>query len=352
MARKRKINRQYMEVQADRIEMVLASHRVPVRVDGGAVLPRWLRFNLTPAPQTRIRNVRNLAEELALALGADDVRVARDGHHLTLEIPRDDSEAVELLPMMEKLPRTAPMTACLGLAENGHPLLIRLSSPDVAHVLVAGTTGSGKTALMRSMLLSLAVANPQRKLQMVLIDPKARGFRPLAGLPHLLAPLLDDVGSVVQVLHKLLDEMVRRDQQQVSSPHIVIAIDEVVELLMQGGRPVLDALTRLAQRGREAGMHLLVGAQKPASQVFGTQLKANLPVRLVGRVSSAQDALVAAGIGGSGAERLLGRGDFIAVASGQASRFQAAYIDEHEIERLVAGLAGHRQVIFGEGRLQ
>ena len=174
MARRRTVNREYMEFQADRIEMVLASHRVPVRVHGGAVLPRWLRFDLTPAPNTRINKVRNLAEELALALGADNVRVARDGHHLTVEIPRPDSETVSLLPLLEKLPRTAPLTACLGLAENGRPLLVRLSSPDVTHVLVAGATGSGKTALMRSLLVSLAIANPQRDMQMVLIENESR----------------------------------------------------------------------------------------------------------------------------------------------------------------------------------
>ena len=319
-----------LNFQADRIERVLASHRVPVRVHGGAVAPRWVRFLLTPALGARVSAVRNLSEELALALGAGDVRVARDGESIAVEVPRADAEPVRLLPLLRSLQNIPPLAACLGLTDDGRPLLLRLPSPDVAHVLVAGATGSGKTELIRALLVSLALANRQSKLQFALIDPKARGLLPLAGLPHVIGQVASSPAASLALLERLLAEMERRDRENVSSPHIVVAVDELLDLLATGGKPVEAALTRLAQRGREAGLHLVAGVQKPSTAALGPLLKANFPVRLVGRVGSSDDARVAAGISGTGAEKLLGRGDFVLVAAGQTVRFQAAWLSAED----------------------
>lgn len=316
----------YLNFQADRIERVLASHRVPVRVHGGSVTPRWIRFMVTPSMGARIASVRNLSEELAMALGAQEVRVEREGESLTVEMPRPDAEPVRLWSLMQNIGQLPPHTACLGVTDDGRPLLMRLTSPDVAHVLVAGATGSGKTELMRSMLISLALTNRQSKLQMALIDPKSRGFLPLAGLPHLIEGIASDPTSALNLLHRLIAEMERRDRENLSSPRIVVAIDELLDLLAVGGKPVEGALTRIAQRGREAGLHLIAGAQKPSTAALGPMLKANFPMRLVGRVGSAEDARVASGTAGSGAEKLLGRGDYIAIGAGLSLRFQAAWI--------------------------
>jgi S-DNA-T family DNA segregation ATPase FtsK/SpoIIIE len=328
--------REYLNFQADRIERVLASHRVPVRVHGGAISPRWIRFLLTPAFGAKISTVRNLSEELALALGAQDVRVAREGESLALEMPRPDAEPVRLLPLLKSISTLPLLSACLGLAEDGRPLLMRLPAADVAHVLVAGMTGSGKTELMRTMIVSLALTNRQSKLQIALIDPKSRGFMPLAGLPHLIDQVASDAASTLALLEKLIAEMERRDQENISSPHIVIAVDELLDVLAAGGKQVEMALTRIAQRGREAGLHLIAGAQKPSSAALGPMLKANFPVRLVGRVGSTDDARVAAGVSGTGAEKLLGHGDFLAVASGQVVRFQAAWIPTKDWAQIVS----------------
>jgi S-DNA-T family DNA segregation ATPase FtsK/SpoIIIE len=230
--------------------------------------------------------VRNLSEELALALGAPEW-VAREGESLAVEMPRNDPEPVRLLTLMRGLDSIPRLTACIGLTDDGRPLLLRLPSPDVAHVLVAGTTGSGKTELMRSLIASLAMTHRQSKVQIVLIDPKRRGFLPLGGLPHLIDDIASDVGSALGLLEKLVMEMERRDATGISSPHIVIAVDELLDLLAVGGKPVELALTRIAQRGREAGLHLIAGAQKPSASALGGMLKANFPVRLVGRVGSA-----------------------------------------------------------------
>jgi S-DNA-T family DNA segregation ATPase FtsK/SpoIIIE len=336
-------NNDVLNFQADRIESVLASHRVPARVDGGTVSPRWVRFNITPALGARIATVRNLSEELALALGAQDVRVARAGEELTVEMPRTDAEPVRLLSLMRNVANVPPLTGCLGIADDGRPLLLRLPSPDVAHVLVAGTTGSGKTELMRTLILSLAMTNRQSKLQIALIDPKRRGFAPLAALPHVIEDVATTLDAILGLLHRLLGEMERRDHDGISSPHIVVAVDELLDVLaLDGvgargaGKEVEAALTRIAQRGREAGLHLVAGAQKPSAAVIGPLLKANFPTRLVGRVGSAEDARVATGLAGSGAEKLLGQGDFLAVAAGQTVRFQAAWTSAQDLNLIIS----------------
>ncbi len=330
MASHSTVSRDYLNHQADRIEHVLASHRVPVRVSGGAVTSRWIRYDLAPAAGAKIATIRNLSEELSLALGTPDVRLGREGERLTLEVTRPDAQVVRLLTLLEGLSHIPPLTACLGQAEDGRPLLIRLASPDIAHILVAGATGSGKTELMRAMVASLALTHRQAQLQVALIDPKRRGFAPLSKLPHLLAPVAADPAECEALLQRLVAEMERRDAQGLSTPHIVIVVDELTDLLANSSKRVEAALTRLAQRGREAGLHVIAGAQKPASAVLGPMLKANFPARLVGRVGSVEDARVASGIAGSGAEKLLGRGDFLAVAAGTTTRFQAAWISPQD----------------------
>jgi DNA segregation ATPase FtsK/SpoIIIE, S-DNA-T family len=291
----------------------------------------------------RIATVRNLSEELAMALGAKDVRVGRAGEELTVEMPRADAEPVRLLPLMRTVANIPPLAACLGVADDGRPLLIRLPSPDVAHVLVAGITGSGKTELMRTLILSLALTNRQAKLQLALIDPKRRGFAPLSGLPHVIDDVAAAPDAIRALLHRLIAEMERRDHDNISSPHIVIVVDELLDILAMdeaggrgGGKEIEAALTRIAQRGREAGLHLVAGTQKPAASALGPMLKASFPTRLVGRVGSPEDARVATGLSGSGAEKLLGRGDFLAVAAGQTVRFQAAWTSAQDWNQVIS----------------
>jgi S-DNA-T family DNA segregation ATPase FtsK/SpoIIIE len=326
--------RKMLEFQADQIEAVLTQHKAPGRVAGGTVTPRWVRFKVFPALGTRIATVKNLSEELAAALDAPSCRVARQGAAVMVEVPRADARQVELLPLMDELDNVPAVTAALGISDDGAPLLIRLPSPDVGHILVSGTTGSGKTALMRTMVLSLALRHPRRGgLALVLIDPKGRAFADLAGLPQLARPVVVD--GATQVLAELVALMERRDARRESTPPVVVVIDELADLMMTGGKEAEYQLTRLVQRGREAGIHVVAATQKPSSAVVGSLVKANFPVRIVGKVTSAQDARVASGWPGTGAERLLGRGDFIAVAEGQTHRFQAAYIADEEVAALM-----------------
>jgi S-DNA-T family DNA segregation ATPase FtsK/SpoIIIE len=335
-----------LHFQADRIEMVLASHKVPARVTGGIVTPRLVRFHLTTPLGVTVRKVANLSEEIALSLGAPSCRIQRREGQVEVEVPRAEGKVVPLLPLCRRLlargtggqAAIPPHTAVLGLDQEGVPLLLRLPSPNVAHVMIAGTTGSGKTALARTIVTSLALNNSQRSLQLVLVDPKGRGFLPFEGLPHLLVPVVTRVDEALPLLRRLVAEMERRDAQGRCEPRLVVALDELADLVQVGGREVEAALTRLTQRGREAGIHLVACTQKPTAAVIGGLMKSNFPVRIVGSVPSPEDAKVATGMGGTGAERLLGQGDFLVVAQGQVTRMQAAYTSVDVLQEVVSKL--------------
>lgn len=355
--------RRVLEYQADQIEMVLTSHRVPGRVMGGVVTPRWVSYQVLPEISTKVSRVMALSEELALRLGAKGVRVSRQGAAIQVDVPREDGQVVRLLSLCRRLKEMPKQTAILGLDETGVPLLLRLPSPEVAHVLVSGTTGSGKTALVRSMALSLAMHNRLGEVQMVFIDPKGNGFDPFTsfdklggGLPHLLRPAVQEVHQAIFLLGEMVEEMVRRDRENISEPRVVIFIDEVADLMEQGGKAMDRLMTRLTQRGRSAGLHIIACTQKPLAASIGSLTRSNFPVRLVGSVASADDAKIAAGIPGTGAEKLLGRGDFLLVAKGHVTRFQAAYVNEQEIRQIVsrmnAGGRNSRRWLTEEENLQ
>lgn len=330
--------RRTLDMQADRIEAVLARHRVPGRVQSGVITPRYVRFQVATELGTKVNKVAALANEIAMALGKREARVYRQGSAINVEVPRVDSDPVRLLPLCNRLATVPAITAILGVEENGTPLLLRLSAPDVAHVLIAGTTGSGKTALARTLLTSLAMHNRQGEVQLVLIDPKGRGFGPLVGLPHVLGDVHRDADSAIQRLRWLVHEMERRDRAHISTPVLVVAVDELADLLQTGGSAVEGMLTRLSQRGREAGIHLVACTQKPTAELIGGAMKANFPVRLVGAVASRDEARYASGLADSGAEKLEGKGDFLLVAKGEVVRFQAAWIGKEDMERVTTKL--------------
>jgi S-DNA-T family DNA segregation ATPase FtsK/SpoIIIE len=330
-----------LEFQSNQIELLLASHKIPSRVLGGTVTPHTVRFQLTTRMGTPLSRIHRLSEEIAMSLDAPSCRVVRANGTLNIEIPRAHPARVILLDLCQRLAYAPPCSPVLGMDENGTPLLLNLTSPDVAHALICGTTGSGKTALARTMALSLALHNPQRQLQLLLVDPKGRGFAPLAGLPHLLCPPIADAPAALARLTWLVQEVERRDRHGVCEPRLVLFIDELADLLMIGGPELEFALTRLSQRGREAGVHLVACTQKPTTAVIGSLTKANFPVRLVGAVTSPEEAKVAAGISGTGAERLQGHGDFLLVLKGQTTRFCAAYTSPLDAQQQTRRLQGN-----------
>jgi len=347
------MEKRLLNLQADKIEMLLAAHRAPARVWGGRLTPRTVQFHLAPAANTKLAKLESLTEEIALALGTPSARLTRTNGTLSVEIPRADSRFVSLAELDRRLQNDphlqralqSPGTAILGIDSEGMPLLLRLSSPDVAHCLIAGTTGSGKTELARTIIASLLMHQKPRELQLALVDPKGHGLAPFARAPHLLFPIVRDAEETLARIKYLVAEMERRDREAIDRPRIVIVIDELADLMHTCGKELESLLSRLVQRGRSAGFSLIACTQKPAARVVGSLVKANFPVRLVGRVASTDDARVAAGIGGTDAEKLAGRGDFLLVASGEIIRFQAAQVKSEEI----AALFAPQQVSFDLG---
>ncbi len=332
-----------LEMQADTIEAVMARNKVAGRVKGGVVTPRFIQFQISTEVGAKVKQVTNLADEFALALGKREARVYRKNGAINVEIPRSKMEPIRLLPLCSRLATVPSLSAVLGVEEDGTPLLVRLTAPDVAHILIAGTTGSGKTALARSLLTSLAMHNRQTQVQLILIDPKGRGFGPLAQLPHVLGNVVADSKEAVERLRWVVDEMERRDREQINRPLLVVAIDELADLLQTGGAAVEALLTRISQRGREAGIHLVACTQKPTAALIGGAIKANFPVRLVGSVASRDEARYATGVADSGAEKLEGKGDFLLVSRGETVRFQAAWMGPNDLNTVLDTLeGGHR----------
>jgi S-DNA-T family DNA segregation ATPase FtsK/SpoIIIE len=329
----------YLDYQADRVEAVLATHRVPGRITGGTVGPRQISFNFDPAPQVRVSAVKRLAEDLALALRVPQLRVNSGVEGIVLSFPNPQPRGVRLLGLVEEVVPVPVSTTVLGLTEEGAPLLARLASPDVAHILVAGTTGSGKSVLLRTVGASLMMTHRVKTLRIVCIDPKGRTFRAFVGARHLQRKPVEGQVEVREVLQSLVRTMEVRDRRGEmldgrGTPRIVVLIDEMADLVMSGGEVVVDLLTRLVQRGREAGIHIVGATQHPSSAVLSSVMRANFPLRLVGKVTSAQDARIASGHAGTGAHLLSGRGDFLAVTGSAAPlRFQVAEISEKEIRR-------------------
>lgn len=332
------LNRQSLETFSDQIEAVLDQHSLEGEVTGGLVTSRLVRFHLRMPLGARVNKIAALHEEIAMALGCREVRIQRSGRQIDIEMPRRTGATILLTDLQQHLGDVPSFSAILGVDGSGMPLLLRLISADVTHVLVAGTTGSGKTALARALLTSLAANNSPETLRIVLIDPKRRGFAPLATLPHVLRGIISSLEDVSAALSAVLQEMEERDLTDRSRPVVIVAIDELADLIQTGGKAIEQAITRITQRGREAGIHVVACTQKPSAAMIGSGMKANFPVRLVGAVASRDEARYATGIKDSGAEKLEGRGDFLLIARGEAIRFQAAWVDDSGVEALAGEL--------------
>jgi len=331
--------RHYLEGQSDRTEAVLAAHNAPARITGGTIGPRLIRLFLNPAPHTCFSTIQGLTDDLALALRAPALRIGRGEEGVILELPNPHPRPVTLLKLLPEIAPLPPLTVVLGLTDAGVPLLARLSSPDVGHVLVSGAAGSGKSALLRTMAVSLILAQPAADLRLLCLDPRGRIFGSLADAPHLLRPPVSEIHEAREALRSLLRELELRDRRGENLPTIVLLVDELLELVTQGGSSLTQALTQLVQWGREAGIHVVAATQRPSSAILSGLLQTNFPLRLVGKAVSAEKAWVAAGRDQVDAQTFSGQGDFLAV-SGHALpiRFQAAFIEERDARKEIAAI--------------
>lgn len=329
-----------LEIQSRQIETVLSQHQVSGHVAGGYVQPRTIRFDLASHLETGLERLRHIKQDLLSALGAADGELVPHSDGWQLHVSRPEEPPVSLLNLLAMLPDCAPLTVIMGLDEDGRPVLVELSDDDLAHIFIAGDSGSGKSALIRTIALSLALTHRQSQLQLAIIDGSTGGkfeaytsLEPLSYLPHMLAPVAYDQEEYRDLLAFLVGECIYRQEQQMNSPHIVILIDEAVQLFSQPTEKdnLGEQISQLVQRGPAVGMHLVLTSSTPESEKLSNTMRLNLPVRLVGKLSDAQKATAAAGVSGTQAEYLLGKGDFLAVVDRQIAHFQAAYVGDYDL---------------------
>ncbi len=343
---------------ASTIENTLKSFGVDTRVAEANLGPAVTQYALEIALGTKVSKITSLANDLALATEAPTGQIRIEapipGRNLVgIEIPNRSLEVVSLRTMltsnaMQKA--KSKLTVSLGLDVSGSPVALDISR--MPHMLVAGTTGSGKSVLINSFISSLLFRASPQEVRLILIDPKRVEFTGYNGIPHLLTPVIVDPKQILSALKWAMTEMDKRYKifaergvrnidgyNELSGfqalPYIVIFIDELADLMMFAPVEVEDAIARLAQMARATGIHLVIATQRPSVNVITGLIKANIPCRIAFNVSSMIDSRVI--LDTQGAEKLLGRGDMLYIPPDQAkpTRIQGSYISEQEVKRLV-----------------
>jgi S-DNA-T family DNA segregation ATPase FtsK/SpoIIIE len=296
-----------------------------------------IRFDLQSHLESGLHRLRGLKRDLLSVLGVSDVSLVKDEQgQWRLDIVRPHEPPVSLLDLLPLLPELPESTAVLGMDEEGAPLLLPFADPDISHALVVGAKGSGKTSLLRTMAISLAMTNRQSKLQLLVIDPDQpretnRQLAPLMFLPHLLSQVIAEPEEALRTLQVLKDEMYHRLKYETICPTIVTLIDNVEALLATLPTEMQEVLAELLQRGDEAGIHLVLATSEPTAEWLTSVMRANVPLRLVGQVRDEAESLAATAVVGAEADLLLGAGDFLAVADGSQVHFQAAFIGNYDL---------------------
>lgn len=307
----------------------------------------------------KVEKVAALARNFAYALGVPSVRIQSPipgRSAVGIEVPNADRRTVHLGDVLADAP-THPLSFAVGEDVDGEPVWANLA--DMPHLLVAGSTGSGKSSFINALLLSMLTRATPHDLRMVLVDPKMVELMPYSDIPHLLTPIVTETEEAVFALHSLVGEMERRYELMQSRrvrhvdafndlggehlPYIVAVVDELADLMMTSGRELESLIVRLAQKGRAAGVHLVLATQRPSVDVVTGLIKANVPSRLAFATASAVDSRVVLDV--SGAEKLAGRGDalFSPVGVSEPLRVQGAYVSDVEIEAVT--LAASQEVV-------
>ena len=340
------------------IENNLQSFGIAAKVVEVNLGPAVTQYALEIALGTKVSKITSLANNLALATEAPTGQIRIEapipGRNLIgIEIPNRSLEVVNLKTMLESdiMRKTkSKLTVSLGLDVSGNPLVVDIAK--MPHVLIAGTTGSGKSVLINSFISSLLFRAAPSEVRLILIDPKRVELTGYNGIPHLMTPVIVEVEKILASLKWAMDEMDRRYKKFAengvrnidsynelagfqSLPYIAIFIDELAALMAFAPVEVEDAIARLAQMARATGIHLVVSTQRPSVDVITGLIKANIPCRIAFNVSSMVDSRVI--IDTPGAEKLLGRGDMLYIPPEQAkpTRIQGAFVSEKEVKKLV-----------------
>ncbi len=334
--------------------------------------PLVTTFEFRPAPNVKVSKIMGLQDDLAMALSAETIRIQAPipGRDVVgIEIPNDSFDIIYLRDILESdifTSSKSPLTIALGKDIVGNPFVTDLKK--LPHLLIAGTTGSGKSVGINAMILSLLYRNDPDNLKLMLIDPKMLEFSIYNDIPHLLTPVITDANKAIVALANMVAEMERRYKlmagnktkniegynQKVKNssietmPYIVVIIDELADLMMTGGKDVEYSIARLAQMARASGIHLIIATQRPSVDVVTGLIKANLPSRLSYRVGQRIDSKVI--LDALGADSLLGRGDalFTPPATNGLVRLHAPWNSEDEIEKIVEFLKAQREPFYDE----
>jgi S-DNA-T family DNA segregation ATPase FtsK/SpoIIIE len=279
------------------------------------------------------RRVEALGPALAMAAGADSARVARDAGRLVIEVPKPPDKRAVLRPdRLEALTAPSVTAVPLGLATGGRPVWFDLADERTCHVIIGGTTGSGKTVTLHWLLTRLLLQNGPDTLRVLALDPKRGELAPFAHVPHLLHPITSNPLDVARVLTWVEGELDRRAATNTRRPRLVVILEEVADVLKT--TPTAgDLLARIAQIGRALGVHLVATTQQPGARSLGDAL-ANFPARLLGRVASATLTYGAAGRARTMADQLLGRGDFLLITADGTTRLQVPMITGRQYRSL------------------
>ncbi|WP_342577246.1 DNA translocase FtsK [Psychrobacillus sp. FSL K6-2843] len=354
-------DKEWMEDQAATLVEALSYFQVSGEIVQMFQGPAVTQFEITVGHGTKVSKIRNLADDLKLALAAKDIRIQAPipgKSSIGIEIPNRKSRAVRISEVLNTnvfIESDSPLEAALGLDLTGKPVTIDLRK--MPHGLIAGATGSGKSVFINSLLVSLLYKATPDELKLLLIDPKMVELAPFNHIPHLVSPVITDVKAATAALKWAVEEMERRyqlfahigvrdisryntlatEKRQFAQklPYLVIVIDELADLMMMAPTEVEDAICRIAQKARACGIHLVLATQRPSVDVITGLIKANIPTRIAFSVSSQIDSRTI--LDQQGAERLLGRGDMLYQGNGMSSpvRIQGTYVTDDEIESVI-----------------
>ncbi|MFN8411112.1 MAG: DNA translocase FtsK [Anaerolineales bacterium] len=362
------VNEDFVQQRARLIEETLASFGAPAQVVAISRGPSITQFGVEPlfvetrgGVKTRVRvsKIASLSDDLALALAAPRIRIQAPvpGHsYVGIEVPNEEMAMVALRDILESETfqrNKKALSFALGRDVAGLPIMATLEN--MPHMLIAGTTGSGKSVCVNSILTSMLLYNTPDDLRLVLVDPKRVELTGYNGIPHLLGPVVVEMDRVIGALQWMTREMDKRyhnfaqvgsrnivdynakmkAQGQKKLPYLVIIIDELADLMMIAPDETEKTITRLAQLARATGIHMILATQRPSVDVVTGLIKANFPARIAFAVASNTDSRVI--LDQPGAERLLGRGDMLYQApdAPAAARLQGVFVSDHEIQRLV-----------------
>lgn len=340
---------------ASLLEKTLSDFGVEAKVNQVTVGPTITRYEIQPSPGVKVSKIVNLTDDIALSLAAKSIRIEAPipgKSAIGIEVPNEEAQMVTLREVLESEEFNkfkSPLAMGLGKDIAGKPIIADIGK--MPHLLIAGSTGSGKSVCVNTLINSILYKADPDEVKFLLIDPKVVELANYNGIPHLLIPVVTDPKKAANALNWAVTEMNRRyklfaeasvkditsynEKSEEKLPKIVIIIDELADLMMVSASDVEDYICRLAQMARAAGMHLIVATQRPSVDVITGVIKANIPSRIAFAVSSQTDSRTILDMGG--AEKLLGKGDMLFYPLGAAKpvRLQGAFISESESERVI-----------------